>query len=105
MDNYAEVIKKYQELKEVLHDTDNIVCFDTKNGRRRIIRVLNSRQCIPVDNRFRICSFENEENNTFYEDSLRLLESYFISGDVRIDDIFITKDQDEAFDYLNKRNN
>lgn len=97
---FAEILKNYQELKKLLEDTSNYICFGTKNGRRMIVRIMNSRECIPVDYRFRVTSFEDENNNTFYESPLRLLESYFTDGNVIIDDILITKDKTEALSYL-----
>jgi hypothetical protein len=98
--NYANTLKNYHALKELLSDSWNYICFDTKNGRRMIVKIQNQSRCCPIDNNFRITSLDGDTENDFYENPLELLKSYFSHGDVEIEDIMITKDKAEAHQYL-----
>ena len=103
MKEFTEIIKDYHKLVEMLEDSKNFFCFDTKNGKRMIVKLEDRRKCIAIDKNFRAVSFKNENELTFYDSPLSLIESYFYDGGVSIDDILITLDKIEAFSYLQEQ--
>lgn len=99
MNGAIDTLKKYKELESILEDSRYFYCFNTPNGKRMIVKAEGSKKCIAMDKNFRVVSFRNEKQRTFYNSPLSLIRSYDADS-IPITDIFISMDKEECIEYL-----
>jgi len=97
VDRHVKIIADFRNLKSRVQDSRNIVGFDTKNGKRLILRFPDEGRCLPVDRHLRLVKLEGEP---FEKTPFDLLLGYFIGGDVAIDRIVIFPDKTKALRWL-----
>lgn len=73
--DFLDAYLRYKKIQELVNDNKFIVGFETKNGKRIIVKTENG-LCVPINNRFKIVSHLDEKNLTYYDNPLHLFETY-----------------------------